>query len=219
MELLVSVLQKFSCLWCWERTRPADGYNLDPFLQKQLPIFWIMGPSYCGKTTLAEMLAKASKYHLLKVNQLVEDEIKKGKWRSKIILDYLNRNSVISEDIIINLLKEAFIRTHENCIGYIIDGFPLHVREAKLFEHEICKVSMVIYVTLDLDAFLARIAKNRRSANEEMARLKYINRTKELNIVYKKYESKTIKLYSNYPPEDMCNQLIEDLEDFWAYQF
>lgn len=115
--------------------------------------------------------------------------------------------------------KEIFIHTHEHSLGYIIDGFPCNQRQAKLFEKTFYKVSIIVYTTLVLDALLARMITQHGSIDINEVRVDHIQSTKQLNKVYKKYEHQTIKIHANYPPEDTCTHLVENLEDFWGYKF
>lgn len=218
MECVSSALRSLGCFWCWDPLRPADGYNLESFLFKRLPIFWVMGPSKCGKSELAEMLSKSTKYHLLKVGELLTNPNQKDKFRARIINDYLQKGANVSNDIVLNVLKEAFLATHHKARGYIIVDFPLSIDDAKLFELQICQVNMVIYITLELNDFLNKI-KNDDSVDIDAARNKFIEDTKKIDVVYDKYEGKAIKMYSTNSPEETCRQLVQDLKDFYGYKF
>lgn len=194
-------------------------YDLGPFLARELPIFWIMGPPKCGKSTLAAMLARCSKYDLLKMSRLIKDEAQKDHWRGKLVLEYLNKGNPVPDEIVIVLLIEKFVSAPQTVIGYIIDGFPLTIRQAELFEKRICKSSMVIYITLALDAVLARVVHSAGRSDENAIRIQHIEHTKRLDGVFRKFEHKAIKLHSNYTPEETCTRLLENLEDFWGYKF
>lgn len=208
-----------SLLCICSRQKHEDNNDLQSFLSKNLPIFWIMGPPSCGKTTLAEMLAQSSKYHLLKVSSLLTEDSMKRKWRGKFIFNYLDAGRKVPNEIIVHLLKEALLHSYDSCTGYVIDGFPANIRQAKLFEKEICKVSMIIYVTLILDALLARKITQVGAFDPNEERIRYLSYSKRLNEIAKKYDQKTLKINSNYPPEDTCTRLVENLEDFWGYKF
>lgn len=111
------------------------------------------------------------------------------------------------------------MKTHEFTRGYIIDGFPVDIKSAKYFEQDVCKVSKVIYVTLELDDFLAKIKRETASADLNAARDKFLEQTKKLDVVYKKYEGDAIKIYLDSSPEEICRQLVEDLKEFYEYKF
>lgn len=210
-----------TCLSSLTKNKKKHFYDCDlqPFLDRKMPVFWIMGPSGCGKTTLAEMLAKSSKYRLLNIKNLIKEEIVKGQKASKLLLESNTKEHELPIQLLINLIKEDIIHSYENTSGYIIDGFPINLREAKAFERNICKVSLVIYVTLVLDAIFARRITQVGAFNPNQERIQFIKNVNSLNRISKAYEHKLIKIPANYPPEDTCTRLVEYLEDYWGYKF
>ncbi|KAF5303583.1 hypothetical protein FQR65_LT08184 [Abscondita terminalis] len=163
--------------------------------EQKFPVFWLIGPTGCGKSTLAEMLANCSKFHLINAQLLMKDDLLKWNKTAKII------------------------RTSQSAIGYIIDGYPTKLNEAKLFEERICSVSVVICLTLVLDGLLARKVTQIGAYDVNEARIQYVNETSNMTKISKRYNHKIIKLHANYPPESTCTKLIEILEDFWGYKF
>ncbi|XP_031338594.1 uncharacterized protein LOC116167382 [Photinus pyralis] len=203
----------FPLLSISRRTKRRDT-ALQPFLGMKLPIFWIIGPSASSKSTIAEMLAKSSQFHLISLQSLKKDEMQKRKWNVNN-----STRSNENQDLFIHLLKEEFIRTYQNSTGYIIDGFPMNIREANLFEKHICKVNVIIYLTLTLDALLCRRVTQLHYFDVEEERIKYVDSLRNINKIVQKFQRKTIKIASKYPPEDTCTKLVVTLEDDWGYKF
>ncbi|XP_017783106.1 PREDICTED: adenylate kinase isoenzyme 5-like [Nicrophorus vespilloides] len=209
----------FGFCWCCYKPKVKDRFDLQPFLMRRLPIFWIMGPPGCGKSTLACMLEKSSKYNLVKISDLINEEITKGKFRAKIIEDCLKKGKFVPDEIIVTLIKEYIFLNYANAKGFIFSGFPIHLRQAKLFELEICKVNIIIYCTLVLDSLLGRMITKYGEINTEQVRLQFVEKHKSSQSIYKYYEHKTLKVMTNYPPEETVTKLISDLEDYWGYKF
>lgn len=193
--------------------------DLAPFRARNLPFFWVIGPPLCGKSTLAEMLANSSNYRLISVSMVLDDEAKKDHVRGKLVSEYLSKRLEVPDEIVLKILKEIILATYQTSLGYIVDGFPKKRKQAQRFKKEICNVGLIIYVTLVLDALLARVVKNYGAVDLEAMRIRHIKASKNLNAIYKSNEHKAIKVMANYPPEDTCTKLIEDLEDFWGYKF
>ncbi|XP_065158704.1 adenylate kinase isoenzyme 1-like [Atheta coriaria] len=205
--------------WCCAKPKVKDRFDLQPFLMRRIPIFWIMGPIGSGKSTLACMLEKASHYNLVKITDLIFEELEKAKFRARVIEECIKKGRQVPDEIVITLLKEYIFLNYANAKGFILCGFPLHLRQAKLFESEICKVNIIIYCHLVLDSVLGRMINKYGDINTESVRIKYVKSSRQCQQVYRYYESKTIKLMTNYPPEDTVSKLISDLEDYWAYKF
>lgn len=202
--------------WCWPKRRLQDGYDLEHFLDLRLPIFWVMGPPRCGKTTIAKALAAASNYRLVQISQLIKDEIAKDEWRGKIIEEYTKMGEPCPNEIVLNLLKEVFHFTCDDSEGYILDGFPLDLQQAKQFEFEICKVYIIIYPTLTEDAYIKRF---RPLKDDENARAIHMEHYQTCQEVYRHYEQKTLKCFTIYKTDILVKALICDLERYFGYKF
>lgn len=220
MEVLIEVCRSMGWCWCWPKKRLEDGYDLEHFLNLRLPIFWVMGPPGCGKTTIATALAKASNYRLVRISQLVKNEIAKNDWRGKAIAAFTKGDKSCPNEIVLNLLKEIFYLTCDESEGYILDGFPLDLRQAKQFQFEICKVYIIIYPTLPVDVFLKRFFENGGSREDrEKVRVNHIECSQACQEVYRRYEQKTLKCVTIYETEILMNSLLCDLERFFGYHF
>ncbi|KAK4887693.1 hypothetical protein RN001_003964 [Aquatica leii] len=210
--VLTNIVAIKNNLFKYKKTRS----ELATFVKQSMPVFWVIGPIGCGKSTLAEMIAKSSKFHLIDVKLLIKEDTLKVKW-NRTAKNY--KKDQVSSEIMLNMLKKEIIRTSQNAIGYIIDGFPTNIHEAKLFEDRICNVNVIIYLTLVLDGLLARKVTQIGTYHVNEERIQYIKSMNNLNKLSKLYNKKTIKLHANYPPEATCAKLVEILEDFWGYKF
>ena len=206
--------------WCWPKGKLRKEYDLELFLSKRLPIFWVMGPPGCGKTTIALLLAECSHFSLISIGQLIKDEMFKGKERSKFIEGKISKEGVCPIDVLINLLKEKLFETYQDSTGYILDGFPLNLEQARLFQFEICKVHIIIYPTLSLDALMVRIGTT-KYAKEEFEHIKrvFLERSRLCQEVYRNYEQKTLKFATVTPPDILLDKLILDLNCYFGYKF
>ncbi|KAK9747133.1 hypothetical protein QE152_g5564 [Popillia japonica] len=223
MEVLIEVCRSMGWCWCWPKKRLEDGYDLEHFLNLRLPIFWVMGPPGCGKTTIATALAKASNYRLIGENKPTGQKRncqKRLAWKSDSSIYERRQIAACPNEIVLNLLKEIFYLTCDESEGYILDGFPLDLRQAKQFQFEICKVYIIIYPTLPVDAFLKRFFENGGSREDrEKVRVNHIECSQACQEVYRRYEQKTLKCVTIYETEILMNSLLCDLERFFGYHF
>ena len=119
-----------------------------------------IAPPAAGKGTQAEMLS--SKYNIphISTGDILRNASQDGTERGKMIASELALGNFISDDIILELLKERLQR--EDCNnGYILDGFPRNIEQAKQYE-EILKdlnkeLGYIIYLDIDKEVAKKRI--------------------------------------------------------------
>lgn len=181
--------------WCWcVKRRPSI-----PGINKKVPIYWVMGPRYCGKTTLAEELSNQIKFNLISVPQANVNDVTPN----ETILDYI--------------LKQMNPYKH-TAEGFIVDGFPTSLSQARHFFREIYEPRLIIYVTLTEELFLERIKYAKRNRQEEEKLLEeFRNSTVLLNKIYTKYETKTLKLLSNGPPQALAKNIVLYIDTYYGF--
>ncbi|GJQ81471.1 putative AAA domain protein [Trypoxylus dichotomus] len=218
--MVIKFCRAMGWCWCWPKRRLEDGYDLEHFLNLRLPIFWVMGPPGCGKTTIATALTQASNYRLVRVSQIIKDEIEKNEWRGKTIAAFTEGDKACPNEIVLNLLKEVFYLTCDDSEGYIIDGFPLDLLQGKQFEFEICKVFIIIYPTLPVDVYFQRFLEQGGSI-EDKSRVKARHRegSRACQEIYRHYEQKTLKCVTKHKTELLVNALVGDLSRYFGYKF
>lgn len=117
-----------------------------------------IAPPAAGKGTLAEMLS--TKYNMPHIStgdilRNAQDDTERGKY----ISNEMAQGRFVSDEIILELLNERLL--HSDCSnGYILDGFPRNVEQAKQYEKilESLNKDLGCVIVLDIDK---EVAKNR----------------------------------------------------------
>ena len=141
------------------------------------------GPPGAGKGTQAEKLSKD--YNLLSVStgHLLRNEINKKTSLGKKIKDIIDRGSLVSDDIINNLIENIVSnKVHMNRI--IFDGYPRTINQAKSLEALLIKfnqkISCVLSLIVDKNSIIKRI-KGRQTCSKCGLSFNEFNATSEKN--------------------------------------
>lgn len=117
-----------------------------------------IAPPAAGKGTQAVMLS--SKYNMPHIStgdilRNAQDDIERGKY----IANEMDQGHFVSDEIILELLKERLLQSDCNN-GYILDGFPRNIEQAKHYEEilENLNKDLGYVIVLDIDK---EVAKNR----------------------------------------------------------
>lgn len=117
-----------------------------------------IAPPAAGKGTQAVMLS--SKYNMPHIStgdilRNAQDDTERGKY----ITNEMAQGHFVSDEIILELLKERLLQSDCNN-GYILDGFPRNIEQAKHYEEilENLNKDLGYVIVLDIDK---EVAKNR----------------------------------------------------------
>ena len=119
-----------------------------------------IAPPAAGKGTQAEMLS--AKYNIphISTGALLRSASQDGSERGNMIADMMVQGILVGDEIMLELLKERL--QEEDCNnGYILDGFPRSIEQAKQYEEMLKELNkelgIVIYLDIDKEVAMKRI--------------------------------------------------------------
>lgn len=118
-----------------------------------------IAPPAAGKGTYSKLLQDKYNIPHISTGDLLRDEVNKGTSLGQEIAEDMKTGKLISDDIITNLLKNRL--KEEDCNnGYILDGYPRNIAQAKTYEEMLASLNkdlgLVIYLEVDKDLALNR---------------------------------------------------------------
>jgi adenylate kinase len=117
-----------------------------------------IAPPAAGKGTQAVMLSSKYKMPHISTGDILrnaQDDTERGKY----ITNEMAQGHFVSDEIILELLKERLLQSDCNN-GYILDGFPRNIEQAKHYEEILTNLNKDLgyVIVLDIDK---EVAKNR----------------------------------------------------------
>lgn len=128
----------------------------------------LIAPPAAGKGTQAEMLEETFNIPHISTGDLLRNAIQNNDKYAKQIQETIDKGLFVKDEIVLDLLIK---RIEENdCIeGYILDGFPRNLYQAKLYDEYLKKnnkqLGIVILINLDKDQAKKRINNRLSCAN------------------------------------------------------
>ena len=118
-----------------------------------------IAPPAAGKGTQSKLVSAEYNIPHISTGDLLRDEINSGSELGNKIIDDMNSGVLISDDIIVRLLRKRI--SEVDCQnGYILDGFPRTVEQAKIYQDLLNElridVGLVIYMDINKDLALSR---------------------------------------------------------------
>ena len=120
----------------------------------------LFGPPGAGKGTQADNISKKFNLHKVSTGELLRDEIHKNTDLGVKIKSIVDRGSLVSDDIINNLIIKVFAeKNFSNRI--IFDGYPRNISQAKnldlLVKRNKQKISCVLSLDVKKETIIKRI--------------------------------------------------------------
>ena len=146
----------------------------------------LFGPPGAGKGTQSEKIIK--KYNLVPIatGDLFRLHLKNNTALGITAKEYMNRGNLVPDEIVINMVEDK-INKSQNAIGFIFDGFPRTINQAKALDKMLKEKNIPIKQMISLkveEKELIRRIKNRGKTSgrlDDQSEEKINNRIKVYN--------------------------------------
>ena len=131
----------------------------------------LFGPPGAGKGTQAKLLIEKFKIIQISTGDMLRDEVKSNSDLGKSAKSIMDRGDLVPDDIIIAMIEKR-IQMSDCSNGFILDGFPRTLKQAKELSELLkilkIKIERVIQIDVNEDLLLERI--NKRASESEDTR-------------------------------------------------
>ena len=119
----------------------------------------LMGAPGAGKGTHAKDISELYKIPHISTGDILREEVKKQSELGKLAKSYMDSGKLVPDDVIIGMIEKRL--SEDDCKnGYILDGFPRTIEQARKLD-EIAKIDAVIYLVCDDDILIKRLTGRR----------------------------------------------------------
>ncbi|MBN2689549.1 MAG: adenylate kinase [Gammaproteobacteria bacterium] len=120
----------------------------------------LLGSPGAGKGTQAVFLSKHYNIPQISTGEILRNAVKNETPLGKQAKDIMQRGELVSDDIIISLIKERILE--QDCEhGFIFDGFPRTIAQAEATLKENIQIDHVIEITANDDDIIKRLSGRR----------------------------------------------------------
>lgn len=114
-----------------------------------------LGPPGIGKGTHGEIVSRKYGIPRVSTGEIMREEIKKGTDLGNDVKSYMDSGELVPDELVIDIIKKRISR--KDCKkGFILDGFPRTVRQAKELG-KITKIELVVNFVASEDEIIERI--------------------------------------------------------------
>ncbi len=122
----------------------------------------LIGAPGAGKGTQAKVISNKFGIPCISTGDILRNEISKGSELGKKIVKFVESGKLVSDEIVIEIIKDM-IRSNKSENGFLMDGFPRDLKQAKMFSSTLDKLGIkldrVINIVVDKDKVISRLSK------------------------------------------------------------
>lgn len=120
----------------------------------------LMGPPGAGKGTQGEILAKKLNIQTISTGVMLRSAMKEGTEVGKVAAKYINDGLLVPDSVIVDVVKERLSKPDVKD-GFILDGFPRTVAQAKALTETGLKIDKVLSIDVSDDEIVGRLSSRR----------------------------------------------------------
>jgi adenylate kinase len=169
----------------------------------------LIGPPGSGKSTQGTLLAEKLNIPYFSAGQILREKAKENNEEAQTIRKYIDMGDLVPDSMMLPIIES---RTRESK-GFVLDGFPRKIEQAKAFDQHIDKV---IYIDLPDKEALWRIAKRIDKRNDQSAatilhRLQVFHQQTDEVIEHYRDQGKLIQVDGMPSIEEIHKEILQKL--------
>jgi adenylate kinase len=135
----------------------------------------LVAPPGAGKGTQGALIATHFNVPHIATGDLLRDNVARRTALGRAVQERLDRGQLVPDEIVLDMVRDAFVAAKERGVGYVLDGMPRNMAQAQALYQIGLSLGMTANVALHLKAdddelirrLLARAALERRSDDTE----------------------------------------------------
>ncbi len=124
----------------------------------------LLGAPGAGKGTQAEVLVKQYGIPQISTGDILRENVKNNTELGQKAKEYMDKGELVPDFLVIDIIKERLKK--EDCMqGYILDGFPRTIEQAKALDEAIApeKIDIVLFIDVTEETVVERLSLRRVS--------------------------------------------------------
>ncbi len=115
-----------------------------------------MGPPGSGKGTQGKLLAEKLNLPHISIGDIFRELVEQGDNESQLLQFYMSRGKLVPSELVNNIVQK-FVSQKKYEKGYIIDGYPRNVAQAKYFNNLVKQEVKILFFIIEEQTIIKRI--------------------------------------------------------------
>jgi adenylate kinase len=129
----------------------------------------LFGPPGAGKGTQAIKIAENYGWKHVSTGDILRAEVKQGTPLGLKVKAVMEAGTLVSDELLIDIMESVF-RKHPDAGGFVLDGFPRTLKQAKELDQMLLKLGTNVSLVLSLDVNEEELVKRLLKRAQEQGR-------------------------------------------------
>jgi len=195
--------------------------DLEKLRCSKLPIVWVLGGPGSGKGTQCARMVEKYGFQHLSTGDLLREEVQSGSDLGKEINELIVKGELVPRQKVLDLLKQAMVKSVDNTKGFLIDGYPREIEQGVDFENDIAPCSLILYFDCKDDTMKQRLlgrgaSSGRTDDNEATIVKRLVTFHTCSEPVIAKYSTKVVSICADTDPDTIFKQCAASVDKMLA---
>jgi len=187
--------------------------DLTKVKESRVAVVWVVGGPGSGRGTQCETLQAKHGYVHLSSGDLLRMEVMSGSKRGLQLFRIMEIGELVPTEVVLDILSEAMAAKVEGATGFLIDGFPLNLEEAEMFEKQVVPVTRIVHMHISSDVMVDRLTKRANFDDKQDAITKRVQIYEQKTLpVLEKYCHKVVKVSADRPIPEVAEDMLKALQ-------
>ena len=127
-----------------------------------MKVIIFLGAPGSGKVTQASIIEKKLSYKKISTGEILRSEINSGSELGLEIKKIVDSGHLVPDDVVISIIEKQVSTNFPLAAGFILDGFPRTLSQARALDNMLGKLSLavnkVLYLDIDQEKLINRIS-------------------------------------------------------------
>ncbi len=124
----------------------------------------LLGAPGAGKGTQAEVISKEKNLPIIGTGNILRGILKEGGEKATLLRSYMDNGKLVPDEIVVELVADR-IKAPDCENGFILDGFPRNISQAKAFEDMGGVFTHVVGMDIPEETIVGRLSGRRACTN------------------------------------------------------
>lgn len=173
----------------------------------------LIGAPGSGKGTVGKKLSKVLQIPTISVGDIFRDNMKRQTELGKLIYETMQQGKLVSDKIVLKVVQERI--NCEDCQnGFILDGFPRTVEQAKAFS-KICKVDFIFNLNVSKRELIKRLSgRGRDDDTPEVIKERIKIHEMQFGTIKNYYGKKLINVNGNHTKKEVFDEIFSKVDKY-----